>query len=66
MEFSYKDIKICIDSLNYSTRSDRRKIKLIKNLCCDYDYISYLNVITDDGVMHTELFIECKESDYGT
>ena len=66
MEFSNKDIKICIDSLNYSNRKDRRKIKFIKNLCCDYDYISYLNVITDDGVMHTELFIECKESDYGT
>ena len=64
MEFSNKDIKICIDSLNYSNRKDRRKIRLIRKICDDHDFISYLNKITDDDdVMHTELFIECKESD---
>ena len=61
---SNKDIKICIDSFNYSNRKDRRQIRLIRKICDNHGLVCYVNDITDDyDEIHPYPFIECKEHD---
>ena len=71
---STKDIKICIDSFNYSNRKDRRQIRLIRKICDNHGLVCYVNDITDEDSwnesstigrdeIHPYLFIECKEHD---